>query len=343
MQIIINAGGFGTRLWPLSTKSKPKQFANIIDNESLIQKTFFRLNKHFKSDTIWVTTNCTHKQTVIDQLGPNFESKHILTEPERRDTFAAVIAHAAIVASKTNENETLVYISSDHYFDPTIDLHNFNQTLLKVDQGIQTNQYQIILPATKPYFASTSYGYIKFDTQSELDINPVLEFKEKPNLKTAQQFLKSKEYYWNLGYFAFKYSSLIKILSEYYPELVEVVETIRSKGTIELVDYQKITKTSFDFAILEKVKSLGVIDMKLTTWDDIGNFETVYNYIPVQDDSDYLFQVNGNGNKVKLHTTKKVAFVGVSNLLFIENEYGTLIIDPKNCSEIKQVSSWFDN
>jgi mannose-1-phosphate guanylyltransferase len=342
MQIIINAGGSGTRLWPLSTKSTPKQFAKIIDNESLLQKTYFRLAQSHSNSNIWVTTNSSHAEVVKNQLGPNFIDNNILTEPQRRDTFAAVIAHAAIVASRTNVDETLVYISSDHYIDPTIDLVNFDNTLQEVDSCIQSNQYPIVLPATKPYFASPAYGYIKFDTKSQSRINPVLEFKEKPNLETAKKFLESGQYYWNLGYFAFKYSSLLSIINEYYPETKKVLDTIYSKGVIELEDYEMINKESFDFAILEKIQNIGVIDMKLTSWDDIGNFDTVYNYLPTNEQSQEFIQVGGDGNKIKTTGNKKIAFVGVSNLMFVESEHGTMIIDPTKSNGIKDVAAWFD-
>jgi mannose-1-phosphate guanylyltransferase len=342
MQIIINAGGSGTRLWPLSTKSNPKQFAKIIDNESLLQKTYFRLSQSHNNSNIWVTTNQAHKEIVKLQLGPNFIDNNILTEPQRRDTFAAVIAHAAIVASRTNVDETLVYISSDHYIDPTKDLVNFDNTLHEVDSCIQSNLYPIVLPATKPYFASPAYGYIKFDTASKSRINPVLEFKEKPNQQVAQEFINSGQYYWNLGYFAFKYSSLLNILQEFYPETKKVLDTIFYKGVIELEDYQQIEKESFDFAILEKIKDIGVIDMKLASWDDIGNFDTVYNYLPANEQNHEFIQVGGDGNKIKTLGNKKIAFVGVSNLMFVESEHGTMIIDPANSNGIKDVAAWFD-
>jgi mannose-1-phosphate guanylyltransferase len=343
MQIIINAGGDGTRLWPLSTKGNPKQFAPIIDTESLIQKTYFRLLKAYRSDQIWVTTNEKHKALVSSQLGPNYQGNNTLTEPERRDTFAAVLAHSAVVASKTSKDETLVFISSDHYIDSTVDYKNYIDTFTEVNLGIQADQYDIILPATKPYYAATGYGYIKFDTTSNTKINPVSAFKEKPNRATAEKFLASGEYYWNLGYFAFKYSSLETLIAELYPELVEVIASIYEKGYIDPLDYAKIEKNSFDFAILEKATNLGTIDMNLSTWDDIGSYETLYGYLNSEENNDRFYQTEGSGNKVKTISTRPIAFAGVSNILVVENEKGLLIIDPKKASaRIKEVANWFD-
>jgi mannose-1-phosphate guanylyltransferase len=343
MQIIINAGGSGTRLWPLSTKALPKQFAPLIDHQSLLQKTYFRLTQDYRIDDIWVTTNQDHIGLVNSQLCPNYNFNHTLFEPERRDTFAAVIAHSAIVASKTSKDETLVFISSDHYFDPNMDQQSFVNTLATVDNSIQANAYPIILPVTKPYFPSTAYGYVKSDFESN-KVTKVLEFKEKPNQLKANEFIESGNYFWNLGYFAFKYTQLLRIVKELYPELESVMNNIYSKGSIDLEDYQQIQKTSFDFAILEKLTSIGAIDMNLTTWDDIGNFETLSNYIPTIDSSNHI-QVQGIGNKYKSNNVsqRKVAFVGVDNLLLIESDDAIMIIDPTKSTLIKEVSQKFDN
>jgi mannose-1-phosphate guanylyltransferase len=343
MQIIINAGGDGTRLWPLSTKKNPKQFAPITDHESLLQKSFFRLIKNYRSDQIWVTTNQRHQTLVIDQLGPNFTGNNVLTEPERRDTFAAVIAHSAVVAAKTSKQETLTFISSDHYIDNTVDYQNYIETFALIDQEIQKGSYKIILPATKPYYPATGYGYIKFDTKSNQKTNAVLAFKEKPNQATAEKFLASGDYFWNLGYFAFTYETLEKIIAELYPEVSPVLESIYQKGLITEEDYAKIPKDSFDFAVLEKSSGLATIDMNLTSWDDLGSFEVVYGYLEEQENNASFMQVDGSGNKVKSTSTRPIALAGVSNLMVIENENGLLIIDPKkSSSKVKEIANWFD-
>lgn len=343
MQIIINAGGNGTRLWPISTKQDPKQFVGIIDSESLLQKTYFRLVRQFRSDQVWVTTNTAHVNIVRNQLGPNFQGNNVLTEPERRDTFAAVVAHAAVVASKTSENETLLFISSDHYIDNNSDYSNFVNTIEVVDKTVQLKKYDIILPATKPYYPATGYGYIKFDVNSKDVVNPVLSFKEKPSLAVAEKFLASKEYYWNLGYFAFTYAQLKTLINQFYPELMAPLNNIYNKGIIEADDYKQFPVTGFDFAILEKAKNLGTIDMNLSTWDDIGSFEKVYDYLPQNDNNSKFFQSNGSGNKYISNEDKPIAFAGVSDLLVINNSNGLLIIDPnKGSGSVKDIASWFD-
>lgn len=344
MQAIINAGGSGTRLWPISTKVKPKQFAKILDQESLLQKTYLRLKKTFKTQSIWITTNIAHRQEAFDQIAifdKDFTIDQILTEPERRDTFPAVIAHSAVVASKSSPKETLIFISSDHYIEES-DLANFGKTLIEVDKSILDNSYRIVLPATKPYYPATGYGYIKFDIQSEDRVNKVLEFKEKPEQAKAQELYDSGQYYWNLGYFAFSYDNLLKIIKELYPDLLSVLDSIYNKQRIDIEDYRMIHKSSFDIEVLEKAKGIGTIDCNLKTWDDIGSFETIYNYLPKIIKSDTIIELAGDGNKIKMNTIKKVAFIGVSNLLLVETADGIMVIDPKYASSVKEVANWFD-
>jgi mannose-1-phosphate guanylyltransferase len=343
MQIIINAGGDGTRLWPLSTKKVPKQFSTIIDNETLVQKTYFRLLRNYRSDQIWLTTNQKHRVLVTDQLGPNFQGNNILTEPERRDTFAAVIAHSAVVASKTSRDETLIFISSDHYIDNSVDYENYINTFPIVNDAINKGIYDIVLPATKPYYPATGYGYIKFDTTSKEIVNPVITFKEKPTTALAEKFLASGDYYWNLGYFAFNYNTLEKLVCSLYPDLKVILEDIFNTGEISLENYSKIEKTSFDVAVLEKAKNLGTIDMNLNTWDDLGSFETVMGYLPDRENDEMFYQTDGSGNRIRSDGSKPIAFAGVSNLLLVESANGILIIDPKkSSSKVKEIASWFD-
>ena len=349
MQIIINAGGAGSRLWPLSTKSQPTQFSTIVGDKTLIQQTVDRLQNKFSD--IWVATNINYQDLATEQLSSMIDVNKILIEPSRRDTFAAILAHSALVASHTSMDETLMLISSDHYIDNEVDLERFCTALQETSSELRMSHYDIILPATKPYFASTEYGYIQFDRESQLRINPVTAFKEKPDSILAQEFLADGQYFWNLGYYAFTYKSLYRIVAQLYPELLSTLDSIYTKQSISLEDYEQFPKLNFEQAILERVMlggdklaRLGTIDMELTTWDDIGNFETLCNYLPEAEDLKHTIEVSGTGNKVKLHTNKSVALVGVSDLIVIENEHGLLIMKASEAkaSDIRQVSKYFD-
>ncbi|MGL4757734.1 MAG: sugar phosphate nucleotidyltransferase [Patescibacteria group bacterium] len=343
MQVIINAGGSGSRLWPLSTKTIPKQFVGILGEETLLQKTFFRMLKVVKAENIWISTNEKHKDIVIKQLGPNFDPNHILTEPERRDTFAAVVCHSAIVASNTRLDEPIIHISSDHFIDLDIDFDAFCSNFENIKLELLNNHFSIILPATNPTYPATGFGYIEYEKDKKQTINKVLSFKEKPDLEKAQEFLKKGNFLWNLGYFAFTFQNLEKITNKLYPDLSPILQSVFRKQLIDSKDYSKFPKNSFDFAILEKIDNLGVVDMNLTSWSDIGSYDAIYKLLNQSSNSDFFIELEGEENKiVSFQKNEKVAFVGVSNLLYIRSQEGTLIINPNNSSSVKDVSKWFD-
>ena len=358
MQIIINAGGSGSRLWPLSTSAVPKQFVAIIDQEPLLLKTYNRVSKDFSAENIWITTNSNHLEFVKNIL-PDFPVDHILTEPERRDTFAAVVAHAAVVASRTSVDEPIIFIHSDHNITPQSSVTVHNQALKTIEQSLLQNLFDIIVVGIKPTFPSPQYGYIEIAQQNsgkEFDqVVPVTNFKEKPDVQTAQSFLDAGNYLWNFGSFSFTFKKLLTILEQVLPESVHALNAIFDQKKIDLEHFRTLPKTSFDYAVLEKTKQLGMVGMKLDVWDDIGSFDTVYQYLPEIPQLSELdvnaekskkplqIQVNGQGNKVKLsNPQRKVAFVGTQNLLVVETEEGLLIIDPNQAKEVKQISQYFE-
>jgi mannose-1-phosphate guanylyltransferase len=340
MQVIINAGGVGSRLWPLSTKKFPKQFVNLTNNSSLLDNTIKRVTTLTSTNNIWIATNNQYLEITKNSIHDSFNTDRILLEPSRRDTFPAVIAHSALVSSLVNKDETFIFISSDHYIDDS-ELNKFKSSIELLDKAIINNAYEIILPATKPTYPATGYGYIMYDNNDSNRIKKVMEFKEKPNLEQATIFLESGNYLWNLGYFAFKYSNLKKILSNFYPESLDVLKNIEKNKYISLEDYEKLEIISFDKAILEKAQNIGVIDIDLKSWDDIGTYETLTKYQPKVTNERFL-QIESNGNIVKSLNNKKIAFVGVNDLMLIESDEGILVIDPKHSQSIKEVSKYFD-
>ncbi|MBC7406600.1 MAG: hypothetical protein H7230_03990 [Candidatus Parcubacteria bacterium] len=346
MQIIINAGGTGSRLWPLSTAAEPKQFASIVGKDSLISQTVLRLQSEFEN--IWVATNTKYLHLAKQQLKHLIMPGKILVEPTKRDTFGAIIAHSCLVAHHTSVDETLIFISSDHYIDDQKDLHNFCGTLHEVDTAINESKYSIILPATKPYFASTEYGYIQIE-KSPNRVSSVIEFKEKPGDAKAKEFLEQGNYFWNLGYYGFSYAGLRDLVGQIYPELLPVLNNIYTKGRIDSEDYLQFPEINFEQGLIEKLiqiptlkDKIGAIDMGLTTWDDIGNFETLYGYLPEASADQTTLEVDGNNNRVKMQTSRPLALVGVSGLVIIENKNGILIMDPKKAKNIRKVAKYFD-
>lgn len=362
MQIIINAGGNGTRLWPISNQSLPKQFCKLLGQKTLLRDTFDRLLEDFEIDQIWVNTNAKFIKKVREIL-PELNPTHILSEPEKRDTLPAICAHAAVVAGKTSMDEPIIFISSDSYIAPKSSIKKQNLALKKTVESLENNQYDIVVNGIKPTYPSSGYGYIQVDSSDSkdcfLETVKVISFKEKPNVETAKKYLQSQNYLWNFGSFAFKFSNLKKILKTILPETIPALESIFESGQIDLENFQKLPKNSFDYGILEHCQNLGVIGMELEVWDDIGSYESLYSYSPdvaILEDIKSLnknssinsealetkVQIKGKGNKTQICSNKKVVFVGVSNLMLVETENAILVVDPKMASEVKNVAKYFE-
>lgn len=346
MQIVINAGGTGTRLWPISTKNVPKQFVDLFDNQTLLSKTYNRLRQSFNPEQIWVNVNQSHYNTARQILPGEFADSHILTEPEKRDTFAAVVAHSAVVSHFAGVDEPIIFLNSDHLILPEeIATQKQNQALKIINHSLLHNEFDIVVIGIQPTFPATQYGYIQIRPEDKdqylTKVVPVLSFKEKPNQETAEEFLRKGNYLWNFGSFSFCFSKLETILAGLYPEILPAVKNIHSAGQIDLENFRQLPKIAFDYAVLEKIGNLGVIGINFEVWEDIGTWEILAQYLPDLDQFQNHKQFAGSGNKVKtIYPHKKIAFVGVSNLLFVETEEGILIADPKYTNEIRKVTEW---
>jgi mannose-1-phosphate guanylyltransferase len=345
MQLIINAGGTGTRLWPVSTNQNPKQFAKLINNQSLLEATYKRLQSNFLPSQIWVNTNEKFKNLVLQSL-PNINPSHILTEPEKRDNFGAIMCYSAIVASKTSKDETLMFLHADHYIKDE-DIPNFTKAILRTDQAIQNREFEITTCGVKPSFANTMVGYIQLDSTSKKQAFekcvPVKSFVEKPELKIAKKYLESQEYLWNLGYFAFTYNNLLKILQNLYPELTEIVTQIYELGYITPELYAKFPKTSIDFAIIEKIDTLGVIGMDIF-WEDLGSWLIMEKYLPEITSNPKWFELESHGNKIWTQAPDKpIALLGINNKIIIDSPNGLLVLDPTFAPKVKDIASYFDS
>lgn len=342
MQIIISAGGGGTRLWPLSTNSHPKQFIPILDDDSLLEKTYRILSTHFPPEQIWVTTLRDYVDAVKKLLPPTFNRRHILVEPERKDTFAAISAQAAIVSHYTGEAEPLIFVPSDDWIQEN-EIGLYVRTLQKIGEALVENKFDIITVGIKPTYPSTNYGYIKVAKSDLLQIYekavPIISFREKPNEDKAEEFISSGDYLWHKHNPSFTFSKLKHLLQVLDPKSLEILEHFERTGEIVPEQYTKLPKIAFDYAILEQAEKIGVVGMDIS-WEDIGNWQVVYKNAEGLNQNQ--IEIQGTGNKVKLdNPDKKVAFVGVSNLLLVESDEGLLIIDPKFSPEVKKVAEYF--
>lgn len=278
---VLLAGGSGTRLWPLSRKSYPKQFSNVIGNKSLFQESALRLmsSKHVEFLSHITVTNSDFRFIVSEQLKSlKIDSSHILIEPETKNTASAILAATLFVFSK-NSNAILLVAPSDHVITNTETFHKAVKVGLNYVQDDK-----IITFGITPTGPETGYGYIELD-KSKLDSlgsSNILNFVEKPNLSSAQKMIKLGNYLWNAGIFMFKAKNMIEAYKKFQPVMFELTKLAVDTAEKDLEflrlnpePWKKIENNSIDYAIMEKANNLIAIPYE-SKWSDLGGWDAVW-------------------------------------------------------------------
>ncbi|MFA7446199.1 MAG: mannose-1-phosphate guanylyltransferase, partial [Flavobacteriaceae bacterium] len=272
---ILMAGGVGSRFWPLSTADFPKQFHDMLGTgETLLQKTFSRLQKIVPTENILVLTNQKYNDLVLQQL--NISQNQVILEPAMRNT-APCILYASLKIHKQNPKAQIVVAPSDHWIK---DENSFAEHLKQSFEFCATSDALMTL-GIEPAFPNTGYGYIEFDKKDQNPIKKVKQFREKPNLKTAQKFLDSGNFLWNAGIFIWSVQSVLDSFKKHQPRLFELFEkgnafyNTENEATFIEENYPKSENISIDYAILEKADNVYVLP-SVFDWNDLGTWGSLY-------------------------------------------------------------------
>ena len=342
---VILSGGSGSRLWPLSRETYPKQYLNLNEknNYSLLQNTFLRLKglKNLKDPII--ISNQEQRFIVAEQMRQiNVKPHSIMLEPIGKNT-APAIALAALKAMDKNIDPTLLVLSSDHKID---DDSNFRKVI--EDGLLISNNQRIVTFGIVPYGPETGYGYIKsYEELSENNPSSIIEkFVEKPNLKLAEQFVKDKHYVWNSGIFLFKASVFLKELEKFEPDILKICSRAIKKGLKDL-DFFRINQEIFkecpnkpiDIAVMEKTNLGSVLTLK-AGWDDIGSWKSVWKNSKKDDFG------NAQRGKVIIENSKNcylrsegrlIVGIKLKNLIVVETNDAILISHLDSTQKVKQI------
>lgn len=276
---VLLSGGSGQRLWPLSRKSYPKQFSEIIGKTSLFQKTGLRLNSSniIKFAPIITLTNADFRFIVSDQLQEvGIDPGPIIIEPKSKNTAPAILT-ASIFSFEKNEEAILLIAPSDHIITNN---NVFHEAILNALSAVKSGK--IVTFGIKPSHAETGYGYLKYDKKSQGLTFDIKEFIEKPKKKLAEKMIEEGNYLWNSGIFMFKAKVMIEAFKKLEPQMTNHVFEAIKNSTLDLGFFRlnpgswvKCQDISIDFAIMEKSKNIVTIPLD-AGWSDLGNWQSVW-------------------------------------------------------------------
>ena len=340
---LIMAGGKGTRFWPLSTEEKPKQFLNLIGEDTMIQMTINRIKPIIPIERIFVCTGEMYVNLVKEQL-PELPDRNIIVEPEGRNT-APCIALSALVIKRYYKDANIVVLPSDHLIK---DEEEFRNVILSGDKFLEYNKEAIITLGMEPTRPETGYGYIKYGKETPRVTNykvmKVESFVEKPNLERAKLYLSEGNYLWNGGMFIWSVNTIIdqiKCHSKDTYNALSIVEIINEDVLQDFInDNYKFTEAiSIDYAVLEKAKDIYVIPSNFG-WDDVGSWEALDRYGKKDEAGNVLVgssKVVDSQENLIVSSNLDIVVEGLQNIYVIENDGKILVGQKSNVANVKEL------
>lgn len=344
MNIVILAGGSGSRLWPLSRARQPKQFTPLLDERTLLEDTVARFSD-FPREKIFFSTIPDFADK-IKTIFPNHPPENILVEPEKRDSFPAM-AYVAAKLNLVNPEEPLAFIPSDHQIDH---LDKFIQTIKVADQLIRETGKMLDI-AIKPTFPSTNLGYTKIGARQESrDGVAVYQFAghvEKPDHQTAEKYLQSGLYLWHANYYMWTPGKFLTAIKKYAPKEYEILTQISAglkKNQDVSPQYHQLDKISFDYAITEKIDPAEVLILEGDFgWSDLGAWDVLYDQLSATQDEDGNVSRGptlslGTKNCLLFNTRPQLlATIGLEDFIVVATTDALLVCPKDRSQEVKQL------
>ena len=332
---IILAGGSGSRLWPLSRELYPKQLLNLNSDKSLLQATFERLEGFMPKENIVSITNTKHISNVRMQLSELSSKVNLLSEPVSKNTAPAIALAVKFIMQKSDSDPIIIVVPSDHLIE------NQDKFLSTVKKGEKLAQAGYIVTfGIKPNYPETGYGYI--NTSEELqDGFKVKEFVEKPDLQTAEKYLKAGTYYWNSGIFMFKASTLMHEIEKLAPDIANIANEIdfTKSDEIPFINFDKMPNISIDYAVMEKSDKIALVKLE-SDWNDLGSWQSIYD-VSQKDKNGNVFVGHvldkDSKNSFVYSSSKLVATIGLEDTVIVETEDAILACKKDKTQDVKHI------
>lgn len=337
---VILAGGGGTRFWPLSRQDLPKQFLNLTGTDLMVNETADRLSEFVNKKNIFIVTSSVQTPMMLEATKGRVDEKHILSEPAARNT-SACIGYAAMEILKKYGDGVMCILPSDHYIkEPERYTKLMKRAIATADKT-----GRLVTVGVTPTFASTGYGYIQYRKGKSKDYYDVVDFVEKPDIRTAKAYVKSGNFLWNSGMFIWKASTILgyfkRLLPDIYGKLTQIGDamgTSREKEVLEEV-YPTIPKISIDYGIMERADKVIVLEGDFG-WNDVGSWDALQALYEPDEDGNIIYgeQVHlDTKNCISYAKSKLIAALGVEDLIIVEADDAILVCHKDKAQEVKNI------
>ncbi|MGZ5255590.1 MAG: mannose-1-phosphate guanylyltransferase [Flavitalea sp.] len=322
---LILSGGSGTRLWPLSTRNRPKQYIPILNGRSLYQECLLR-NKELVDATVVVLHKDQVRIAKEQSELKGIEFPGFVVEQEAKNTAPAI----ALAALSIDPDAILFVTPADHIIEAD---HHYIQCVSKACQ--LAAEGNLVTFGIQPTYPETGYGYIQHEGHN------VIAFHEKPNIEIASEYLSKGGYLWNSGMFCFSAGTYLEALAKYQPQLLEACKKVHAEflknGEVSDEIYSTIPSVSIDNAVMEHAKNIKVIPSSFD-WTDVGSFDALSDYLQKKNHSvENLFTAGANSNFIINEGKKPIALIGVEDIMVIQTEEGMLICKKGESQKVKDI------
>jgi mannose-1-phosphate guanylyltransferase len=345
---LILAGGGGTRLWPKSRNTTPKQFLSLVGSDTMMQFSANRIAQVVPWDRILVITNLKYKDEIVKQL-PQINPENIIAEPDKKDTALAMLTGALYAWNKDKE-AVVINCASDHVVTDDAEFIK----VMKAAAKVASQGKDLVTVGIRPTRPATGFGYIKTGNDikkidDKLTLFKVDSFTEKPNAATAQAFISTGKYFWNANMYVWSAQALISAFESHKPDLLEKAKSLQDVPPAQFHDhlpavYQDAEAISIDYAISERAENLVLIPGDFG-WNDVGDWKVVYdlgmknlegNVIIGGHDKQHTLTIKSQSNLI--HTNGRlVALVGVSDMIIIDTDEILMIVPMSQSQDVKKL------
>ncbi len=331
---VILAGGAGTRFWPLSRKSRPKQFLPMMGKDSFLQETIKRFRGKVPAKNIYIVTNQEYKSEIKRQTtGLGIQGRNVLLEPQGKNTAPAICWATARIHSQ-NPEAIVAVLPSDHL------IKNKGNFFKAFNEAVGLAQKDCLVTfGIVPTRPETGYGYLQTTARKlgNKTVAAVKRFTEKPSLKRAKEFIRQDNYFWNSGMFVFKSSAVLAAYKKYLPQVYHSLIG-RSSGVNKI--WSQLPSISIDYGIMEKAKNVVAVKAKNIGWSDVGSWEALGEILPKDKAGNILRgdAVVTDCRDVLVHSQKRfVAAVGLSGVIIVETADALLVCRKDKSQAVKDI------